>query len=118
MTIAAVPRAAGPVARTSWVGWAACRLRAMSIPELGFRAGRKVRTSLERAGCGLARAHPPQGASGRPWAAPLPSRFDTPRYVARAERILSGRYDVFALEGARLGFPPRWNVDPKTGVEG
>ena len=35
----------------------------------------------------------------------------------RPIRILDGYFDVFALESVRLGFPPRWNVDPKTGIE-
>src|SRR6185312_10203661 len=47
----------------------------------------------------------------------LPREFDTPRYTRAADRILDGRFDVFALEDASLGFPPRWNVDPKTGIE-
>ncbi len=89
----------------------------MSIPEVGFRAHRKLRASLERAGCGLARPRAPTGRSGRPWVSVLPRNFDAARYTARADAILSGRFDVFALAGASLGFPPRWNVDPKTGIE-
>ncbi len=113
--IAATP--VSPIAGTSWARWMVSRLRAMSLPEMGFRAGRKVRSSLELAGVGLARAPAATGSSGRPWVAALPFDFDTPRYLARADRVLSGRYDVFALEDARIGFPPRWNVDPKTGIE-
>src|SRR5258708_4044837 len=38
-------------------------------------------------------------------------------YVAAAERVAAGRLDVFALEDVDLGVPPRWNRDPKTGIE-
>src|SRR3989449_4596897 len=42
---------------------------------------------------------------------------DPAPYLAAAERIAAGRFDVFALQDAALGSPPRWNRDPKTGVE-
>ena len=38
-------------------------------------------------------------------------------YVAAAERIAEGWLDVFALRGVDLGSPPRWNRDPRTGIE-
>ncbi|MGA7537886.1 MAG: alginate lyase family protein [Steroidobacteraceae bacterium] len=97
--------------------WTLRRLRAMSASEIGFRLRRRVQGSAERAGMG--RAHPPRpaGGSGPAWVAPLPRDFETRRYTEAADRILCGRFDVFALEDARLGFPPRWNVDPKTGLE-
>ena len=97
--------------------WTLSRLRAMSAREVGFRLRRKVQQDIERAGIGLARATAPQGASGRPWVAALPRTFEVERYAIAADRILDGRFDVFALEDARLGFPPSWNVDPKTGLE-
>ena len=34
-----------------------------------------------------------------------------------ADAILDGLLDVFAMRAAKLGFPPRWNRDPRTGVE-
>lgn len=89
----------------------------MSAREFGFRLRRKVQGDAERAGIGLARPSKPTGRSGRPWVPALPRGFDTPRYTRAADRILDGRFDVFALQDARLGFPPRWNVDPKTGIE-
>src|SRR5690606_20505138 len=45
------------------------------------------------------------------------AQVDPAPYVASAERIAAGRFDVFALRDADLGSPPRWNRDPKTGVE-
>jgi hypothetical protein len=97
--------------------WTLNRLRAMSPRELGFRLRRKVQGDVERAGIGLARPTTPVGVSGRAWVSPLPRAFDAERYRLAADRILDGRFDVFALEGAQLGFPPAWNVDPKTGIE-
>ena len=97
--------------------WMVNRLRAMSPRELGFRLRRKIQADAERAGIGLARPTTPVGASGRPWVSPLPREFDVARYRLAADRILAGRFDVFALENVSLGFPPRWNVDPKTGIE-
>jgi Heparinase II/III-like protein/Heparinase II/III N-terminus len=97
--------------------WTLSRLRAMSAREVGFRLRRKVQGDVERAGIGLARPSEPSGVSGHPWVLELPKGFEAKRYARAADRVLDGRFDVFALEDARLGFPPRWNVDPKTGVE-
>ena len=97
--------------------WALNRLRAMSPAEVSFRVGRKVQSAAERTGLGLARAPLPTTVKrGNAWVAELPSHFDVRRYTAAADRILAGRFDVFALRDVDLGFPPRWNTDPKTGV--
>ena len=45
------------------------------------------------------------------------AKVDAAPYVAAADRIVAGIHDVFALEGVALGSPPRWNRDPKTGIE-
>jgi alkylhydroperoxidase family enzyme len=97
--------------------WVLNRLKAMSAPEVGFRIREKIQAGMERAGIGLARPSVPSGRCGRPWVAELPRGFDVGRYVSAADAILEGSFDVLALRGAQLGFPPRWNVDPKTGVE-
>lgn len=97
--------------------WTIRRLRAMSAREVGFRLGRKIRAGIERAGVGLAHPTEPCGACGHGWVAPLPRAIEAGPYVRAADRILAGRFDVFALRGARLGLPPRWNRDPKTGIE-
>ncbi|MGH8298407.1 MAG: alginate lyase family protein [Steroidobacteraceae bacterium] len=97
--------------------WTLSRLRAMSAGEVGFRLRRKVQGSAERAGIGLAHPPEPAGICGPAWVSPFPCGFETRRYTLAADRILCGRFDVFALEDATLGFPPRWNVDPKTGIE-
>ena len=97
--------------------WTLSRLRAMSASEVGFRLRRKLQGRAERAGLGLAHPPEPVGVAGPAWVAPLPREFETRRYTQAGDRILAGRFDVFALEDARLGFPPRWNVDPKSGIE-
>ena len=89
----------------------------MSPSEVGFRVGRKIQGTVERAGIGLARPSVPAGQCGKPWLTRLPHEFDLERYRRAADRILDGMFDVFALRGAQLGFPPRWNVDPRTGIE-
>ena len=89
----------------------------MSPAEVGFRLGRKLQGRAERAGFGLARPAPPRGCSGKPWTSELPRSIAPQRYLRAADRILEGTFDVFALRGAQLGFPPRWNVDPRTGTE-
>jgi hypothetical protein len=38
-------------------------------------------------------------------------------YVAAADRIAEGWLDVFAMRDVDLGSPPRWNRDPRTGIE-
>jgi hypothetical protein len=97
--------------------WTLSRLRAMTPLEVSFRVGRKLQGKVERAGIGLARPSAPTGECGRPWLAQLPRKFDVERYRRAADRILEGVFDVFALRDAKLGFPPRWNVDPRTGIE-
>jgi hypothetical protein len=97
--------------------WTLNRLRAMSPAEVGFRVRRKVQGTVERAGIGLARATPdPVGTCGKPWISELPRGFDSAAYVRAADRILAGSFDVFSLRNVQLGFPPRWNVDPKTRI--
>jgi hypothetical protein len=93
------------------------RLKAMSPSEVGFRVGRKIQGTVERAGIGLARPSVPAGQCGKPWLTRLPHEFDIERYRRAADRILDGMFAVFSLRGAQLGFPPRWNVDPRTGIE-
>ena len=47
------------------------------------------------------------------------STLDRQAYVAAADRILAGKFDVFALHDISLGAagsPPNWNRDPRTGI--
>src|SRR5262249_54774612 len=51
-----------------------------------------------------------------PWIA-VPRGVDAAAVIAAADRCAGGRLDVFALRDVALGDPPRWNRDPKTGIE-
>ncbi|HEX4779665.1 MAG TPA: alginate lyase family protein [Usitatibacter sp.] len=105
------PSAAGGLA------WKLNRLRCMSAAEIGHRVVKAAAMRAER--WGFARCNVPApdlSHSASPWIH-RDARVDAAPYVASAERILAGRYDVFALEDVDLGNPPRWNRDPKTGVD-
>lgn len=89
----------------------------MSPAEVGWRAQNALGTALEHLGLGRAPdAGPGSGASGAPWVAPLPRQFDAAPYLAAADRLLAGRWDVLSARDCVLGFPPRWHRDPKTGT--
>ncbi len=89
----------------------------MTPLEVGHRVARAARAHAERLGlAGEHRPPPPNlGAAPRRWLNAWPELDSTP-YVAAAERIAAGRFDILALAGVDLGSPPRWNRDPKTGV--
>ena len=90
----------------------------MGLPEVTYRVGQTIRTLAETRGLGLAKSPPPlQGRQGSPWVDPLPVEFNESRvaYIERADRILGGFFNVFALKETDLGFPPDWNQDPKSG---
>ncbi len=86
----------------------------MGAGEVLYRVRQAVHAGLERRGHGRARSRAPAGAPGKVWAAPPARGFDAGIYHAAADRVLAGRFDVFALKDAALGFPPQWNRDPKT----
>jgi len=43
-------------------------------------------------------------------------QVDHQPYIDAADRVLGGCFRIFSMENARIGFPPDWNRDPKTGV--
>lgn len=97
------------------LSWKLNRLRAMGAPEVAHRLRDAVQQKLQARGIGLAHTVPPASRArfGQPWLG-LPA--DPAPYLAAADRILAGRFDVFALRDIELGFPPEWNRDPKTGT--
>jgi hypothetical protein len=103
------------------LGWMFNRLRLMGPGEVAWRSRKALLGRLERARAALApTATPaPQERWGKTWVDGTDSvgAFDARVYRAAADRVLAGRYDLFALKDLELGFPPRWNRDPKTGVE-
>ncbi|HEY2628655.1 MAG TPA: alginate lyase family protein [Usitatibacter sp.] len=99
------------------LAWKLNRLRCMSTAEIGHRVARAAVGRAERWGfvrCWV----PPARLSNRakPWVH-ADAGVDALPYVAAADRVLDGRFDVFALLNVELGNPPRWNRDPKTGIE-
>jgi hypothetical protein len=96
--------------------WQINRLRAMSAAEISSRTAQMLRSRLEQCGIGIARAAVPSRAAGAGWLPVLPTAFDVSTYTTHADHILDGRFRVFALDAAPLGFPPEWNRDPKTGT--
>jgi hypothetical protein len=96
--------------------WKLHRLSAMSGWEVGYRVKQRVQASVEQ--LGLHASVPPAPArdrTGAAWVATLPTAFDIEKYRRAADDVLAGRFPVFAMTAAALGFPPRWNRDPKTG---
>jgi len=96
--------------------WKLHRLAAMSGWEVGYRVKQRVQASVEQLGLHAAAPPPPaQERTGAPWVATLPTGFNVDKYRRAADSILEGRFPVFAMSAAALGFPPQWNRDPKTG---
>ena len=100
----------------SALAWKFKRLTAMDRREVLFRARQATQSQLERLGLGLAVPRAASQGSANSWVSPIPTWFDAKRYSAAGERILDGRFDIFAMRGAAIGFPPPWARDPKTGI--
>ncbi len=98
--------------------WRLNRLRCMTPTEVAYRVLRALQAQAER--CGLAGSAevpaPKVEASFVAWVQ-VPRPVDATPYLAAAERIRGGSLDIFALRDVDLGQPPRWNRDPKTGIE-
>ena len=90
----------------------------MTPAEVAYRVARLAQAQAERAGIfGNAEVPPPNLAvAGKAWIHPG-AKVERPAYLAAAQRVSEGWLDVFAMRGVDLGTPPRWNRDPKTGIE-
>jgi hypothetical protein len=99
------------------LAWKLNRVRCMSAAEIAHRITKAAVTQVER--LGLRRLHipaPDLAFTPTAWIDAAP-RVETLPYVDAADRFAAGVFDVFALDNAQLGTPPRWNRDPRTGVE-
>jgi len=98
--------------------WRLNRLRCMTPFEIAHRTVRAVQARAEKSGLVRSSAVPAPDLTqaGRPWVH-RDAAVDPQPYVAAALRAADGRLDLFALRDADLGLPPRWNRDPKTGIE-
>jgi hypothetical protein len=97
--------------------WTIKRLSSMDGREISYRIGKAIQARMEQIGVGLAK---PTELAIRPvpaWVNHISHDFDLSLYCAAADRIIEGRFNVFAREDAELGFPPNWNKDPKTGIQ-
>ncbi len=101
-----------------WLLWRLNRVRCMTRAEVRHRLLRAVEIRAGRWGLLGSDVVPPPDLTHatRPWIH-AKARVDAAPYLAAADRIAAGKFDVFALRGVELGSPPRWNRDPKTGVE-
>ena len=96
--------------------WKLHRLSAMSGWEVGYRVKQRVQASVEQFGLHSAAPPPPAGnQTGAAWVATLPTGFNANKYRRGGDEILDGRFPVFAMSAAPIGFPPQWNRDPRTG---
>jgi hypothetical protein len=100
------------------LGWYVNRLRCMSPGEIVHRLNRAAQLRAEHLGLVGKLTIPAPAPTGpeNPWIR-LPSQPEAESCVALADRIIEGRYDIFAMRQVFLGVPPHWNRDPKTGVE-
>ena len=96
--------------------WRINRLRTMSPAEIRHRVVQAAHIRAER--WGLSKCIVPAPDLSRRANAWIDreARVDREAYCAAADRIVAGRFDVFALKDISLGNPPRWNRDPKTGT--
>lgn len=87
----------------------------MSVAEVGYRAKQKAVAQLQQLGLSTARQVPAPNLSlgTRNFIAP-DAPVSPAAYIARADRILDGRLEVFDIEYLYQG-TPQWNRDPKTG---
>src|SRR5438445_8011100 len=101
-----------------WLLWRLNRLGCMTRAEIRHRLLRTMKIRAERwALLGSDVVPPPDLAQATRLWIHAKARVDAAPYLAAADRIAAGKFDVFALRGVELGSPPRWNRDPKTGVE-
>ncbi|MGI9304294.1 MAG: heparinase II/III domain-containing protein, partial [Gammaproteobacteria bacterium] len=100
------------------LGWYWNRLNRMSPAEVAYRARKAAVNHAQRVGLLAANkvAAPDLSRPQDKWLAVAPD-IDPKPYVDAAEQVIDGKIRVFALADAQLGTPPRWNRDPRTGIE-
>ncbi|GGX82329.1 heparinase [Massilia dura] len=102
----------------STLAWKVNRLKLMGVPEILWRVQQLAQKKASKVGIGLAHT-PPAPAMARFGATFIgdPAQgVDAAALRTAADAILAGRWNVFAMRGLNLGFPPQWNRDPKTGT--
>ncbi len=89
----------------------------MTPLEVAHRAARALQARAERAGLFPLKVPTPSLARPSQRWVHVTARVAPGPYLAAADRIAEGWLDIFALKGVDFGSPPRWNRDPKTGIE-
>ncbi|WP_419784514.1 alginate lyase family protein [Maridesulfovibrio sp.] len=97
------------------ISWLIARLMRMSVPEVLYRVRKACQTELQAKGCFVARPNSAEGMS-RPAVDGGIFVADADLYLRAADSVLNGRFNIFALRDCDLGFPPKWNRDPLTGI--
>jgi len=90
----------------------------MTPVEIAHRTLRAMQARAESSGLARALAVPAPNLAvvSKAWVH-ADAAVEAAPYVAAAKRAADGRLDIFARPDADIGFPPRWNRDPKTGIE-
>ena len=98
------------------VRWYLNRLSSMSASEVIYRLKNKL-IGVAQKNCLLIADKVPApniAIEGNDWINTSVS-VNQKHYVTKAESILDGLLDIFALKENKVGHPPQWNKDPKTG---
>jgi len=108
------------------LAWKINRLKLMGPGEVAWRVRQLAWRKAVAMGLGLANYPPAPAlgrfgasflvASGAARAGAVPPGIDAAALCRTADGLLAGRWNVFALRDAPLGFPPQWNRDPRTGT--
>lgn len=101
----------------STLAWKLNRLKLMGAPEIVWRVRQLAQKKASKLGIGLV-AKPPAPNLGTMGATFIGDAdgIDVAALRQAADSVLAGRWNVFAMRGLNLGFPPQWNRDPKTGT--
>ena len=110
------PEAVNGRTRAQALRWRINRLRCMRPAELPFRLARSITAHLEPIAPHRYRVPPADRAAAADRWVHVPVGLDAAPYLAAANRIVAGTLDIFGMSCAGNA-PPRWNRDPKTGVE-
>ena len=97
--------------------WRLNRLRTMGVRELVYRIRNGIQGRFESIAAAKRVVCPSPGSTVGPHWVGKPNRedIDSASIEVTADQVLAGRFDIFAMHGAQLGFPPQWLRDPKTG---
>jgi len=104
------------------LAWKINRLKLMGPAEIAWRVRQLARRKAAAFGLGLA-SYPPAPSLQRFGSsfleapgAEAQAAIDGAALCAAVDQLLAGRWNVFALRDAPLGFPPQWNRDPRSGT--